>query len=397
MKICIVSQYYNPDVFLINEITPELVKLGHEVTVLTGLPDYMTGKIPSEYKWFRRRCECISGVEVFRVPTLARRKGVICRIANYLSFMISSSFFSIFWRKKFDIIMTYQMSPITQVTAGKVLSRRLEVPHLIYCMDLWPASVNAWNFNEKSIVYKVAHAFSKWAYQDVERIAVSSRPFEEYLVNANNVDKGRIMYLPQHSSSMVLPEEKADCEEVNLIFAGNIGSVQNIECLIRSVAKIKTQKAFFIHIYGDGTSLEKCKKLTKELGLDTLIKFYGRIPKEELPKIYSKMDALLLTLASARTAGAIATTVPSKFQNYLSTGKPVIASIDGGAAEIIKETGCGLVSAADDEEGFARNLQEFIENKNKYIEAGIRGKKYFEENYRKEVFIKRLNKILLNM
>lgn len=397
MKICIVSEYYKPDSFLINEIAPELVSLGHEVTVLTGLPDYKTGRVPKDFSFFRRRYEIDNGVEIYRMPIIARRKGAFFRVLNYLSFMLSSSLFAFFWRNKFDIVMTYQMSPITQAVAGKVIQWKQKIPHLIYCMDLWPASVNAWGFYEGSIVYKVAHWLSRKIYANVDRIAISSRPFENYLVEVNEIPRERIVYLPQHSSSLEIKKKRNTNGTVNLIFAGNIGSVQNIECLIRSVEKIDTKKKYLIHIYGDGSSLQKCIELTKEKHLESIIKFYGRVPKEKLVEIYSEMDGLILTLASEKTAGAIATTVPSKFQNYLSTGKPIIASIDGGAAEIIREIKCGLVAKADDDDEFSKVLKEFIENKEKYTEAGIKGKKYFNDNYRKEIFISRLSDIFIEM
>ena len=396
MKICIVSEYYKPDNFLINEITPELVKAGHEVTVLTGLPDYSTGKIPKEYRCFRRRHEIIDGVEVIRVPTIARRKGFVFRILNYLSFMLSSGVFSLFWGKKFDIVLTYQLSPITQVLAGKVIKWKQKAPHIIYCLDLWPASVNAWGFFEGSVVFKIAHSLSKWAYKHADCIAVSSRPFIDYLVKTNNLLEEGMVYLPQHSPRMkeAATAKRSTTDEVNLIFAGNIGSVQNVECLIRAVALVQTERNYQVHIYGDGSRCEDCKRLSKSLATDSRIVFHGRVPRSKLDEIYPKMDGLLLTLASEKTAGAIATTVPAKFQNYLSTGKPIIASIDGGAAEIIKQIDCGLVAPADDEEALAEIIKKFVENPSGYSKYGERGVKYFNENYTKEIFISRLIKIL---
>ena len=396
MKICIVSEYYKPDNFLINEITPELVKAGYEVTVLTGLPDYSTGEIPKEYRCFRRRHEIIDGVEVIRVPTIARRKGFVFRILNYLSFMLSSGVFSLFWGKKFDIVLTYQLSPITQVLAGKVIKWKQKAPHIIYCLDLWPASVNAWGVRADSVLYKMVHALSKWAYKNADCIAVSSLPFIDYLVETNNVAKAAMIYLPQHSNRMNLAKTEAvkTSDVINLIFAGNIGAVQNVECLIRAVAMVETNREFLVHIYGDGSRFQECKNLSKSLAADSRIIFHGRIPRTRLDEIYPMMDGVLLTLASERTAGAIATTVPAKFQNYLSTGKPIIASIDGGAADIIKQIKCGLVVPADEDVALAGIIKNFVENPSKYSQCGERGVQYFNENYTKEIFIKRLIDIL---
>ncbi len=400
MKICIVSEYFYPDNFLINEIAPELVRLGHEVTVLTGLPDYTTGRIPKEYRGFKKRHERIEGVDVIRVPTIARREGVIFRLLNYFSFMLSAGCFSCFWKKSFDVVLTYQLSPITQVMAGYILRKKKRIPHVIYCLDLWPASVNAWGFFENSCIYKMAHLISQWAYHHADCVAVSSRPFIEYLSEINGVDEEKLVYLPQHSRRMSIASHVVSTshpsQPINLIFAGNIGSVQNVECLIHAVAKVETQKAFLVHIYGSGSRLSVCKQLAEELEVTGKVIFHGRVPQVELNEIYSRMDALLLTLSPEREVGAIAKTVPAKFQNYLSTGKPIIASIDGGAAEIIKETQCGLVSVAGDILGLAQNIKDFIENPSDYSEFGKRGLAFFNENYTKEIFISRLESILSN-
>ena len=157
---------------------------------------------------------------------------------------------------------------------------------------------------------------------------------------------------------------------------------------------MKTKKEFLVNIYGEGTSFEKCKKYTQELKVNDKIIFHGRVSKEELNNIYPQMDAFLLTLCSENEIGFVAKTVPAKLQSYMSSGKPILAAINGGARDIIKESKCGAVVQSGDFENYAKLLDDFVENKNKYNDCGKNAKKYFDENFEKEIVINKLEKYL---
>lgn len=394
MKIVLVGQYYWPDNFLINEIAEELVNRGHKVTVLTGLPDYATNYVPEEYKHGKNRHEIRNGVEIFRVPIIARHTGFAFRVLNYISFMITSSWFAIMHSFDADVIMAYQTAPVLMGNAAIVLKKKLKKPLLFYCLDIWPDQMKVWGVYEGNPLFKIMRKYCEYAYSSADLLGISSMPFKKYMVDVNNVDEKKIVYIPQHSARMDIKDETHDKKQIDLIFAGNIGQQQNVECLLKAVSLIKTEKPFQIHIYGNGTSYEKCKTLAKQLGLKDKVIFYGRVSKSDLESVYPKMDAFLLTLCSEKEIGFVANTVPAKFQGYISAGKPVLAAIDGGAKEIIERTQCGLVVPANDVEGYARIIKEFINNPEKYHDCGKRGRKYFDENYDKNVVIDRLENYL---
>lgn len=390
MKIVLVGQYYWPDNFLINEIAEELVNRGHKVTVLTGLPDYATNYVPEEYKHGKNRHEIRNGVEIFRVPIIARHTGFVYRVLNYISFMVSSSWFARTHKFEADVIMAYQTAPVFMGNAGIVLKKKMKKPLFFYCLDIWPDQMKVWGVYERNPAFKIVRKYCEYAYGSADLLGISSMPFKKYMVEVNKVDEKKIVYLPQHSARMEVKDKKIDKNQIDLIFAGNIGQQQNVECLLKAVSKIETENAYKVHIYGNGTSFEKCKKLAEDLGIMDRVTFYGRVSKDELNDIYPKMDAFLLTLCSEKEIGFVANTVPAKFQGYISAGKPVLASIDGGAKEIIEETGCGLAVAADDDEGYARIIKAFIEHSERYSECGKRGKEYFDAYYDKKVVIDRL-------
>lgn len=395
MRIVIVGQYYWPDIFTINEIAEDLVKKGHTVKILTGLPDYATNEVPEEYKHGKNRHEIRNGVEIFRVPIVARHTGVLHRIINYMSFYFSSSLFVKKHLKELDCdaIMAYQTAPVLMGNAAIVLKKKLKKKLLFYCMDIWPDQMKVWHVGEKNPLFMIMRRYCQYAYGSGDILAVSSRPFTDYMVNVNKVDPQKIVYLPNHYNKIEAPAveiEQSEKKSVNLILAGNIGQQQNVECLLRAVTKIKTDKKYHIHLYGEGTSYLVCKELAKKLGVFDHVTFYGRVPKEVLNDIYPKMDAFILTLCSEKQIGYVANTVPSRLQGYMTGGKPIIASIDGGAQEIINEVQCGIAVPADDDEAFAEALTDFIENPEKYSECGKNAEKYFDENFERSVVIDRI-------
>ena len=394
-KILIICQYFWPDNFLVNEISEEFVKRGYKVTVLTGLPDYATSKIPKKYKWFKNRKENYNGVDIIRVPIIARHHGVIFRVFNYLSFFINSSFYALFHKFDCDIIFSYQTAPVLMINPAMILRKRLKKPLFIYVLDIWPDQMKVWNVNEKNPLYKIMLKYCKKAYNSGDIVGITSRPFKDYLINVCDVNENKIIYLPQHSSRMEIKNTKPKKNQItNFVFAGNIGQQQNIECIINAVSLMKTTKQFLVNIYGEGTSYKKCIEYSKELRVDDKIKFYGRVPKEKLNDIYPKMDAFLLTLCSEKEIGFVANTVPAKLQNYMSGGKPILAAIDGGAKEIIEESKCGAVVPSGDYKAYAELLDDFIEDKEKYKECGKNAVKYFNENFEKNIVIDKLEKEL---
>lgn len=398
MKILITCQYYWPDNFLINEIAEEFVKRGNKVTVLTGLPDYSTTKVPKEYRWGKKRREIHNGVEIIRVPIIARHHGFIMRVINYLSYFITSSIFAKTHDfSDYDVIYAYQLAPILMVNPGIIIKKKYKIPMFLYVLDLWPDQMKIWHVNEKNPIFKLVLKYCKKAYGSGDIVGITSKPFKDYLVNVCNVDANKIVYLPQHSNKLDFKNEKKNDEIINFVFAGNIGAQQNIECIIESVSLMKTKKPFKVNFYGDGTSFEKCKKYANDLKVDNKIIFHGRVSKEELNGVYPKMDAFLLTLCSEKEIGFVANTVPAKLQSYMSGGKPILAAIDGAAKDIINESNCGAVVPSGNAKEYAKLLDDFIEHPNKYKDCGKNAKKYFAEKFEKDVVIDKLELYLKDL
>lgn len=387
MNILIVSQHFYPDSFRINEISTELVKRGNKVTVLTSLPDYATGRVPKECKGLKNRKFNYNGVNVIRTFSVSRRNGVLFRALNYASFCISSTLKAKLMKEKFDLVICYQTSPVLMANAARALANKQKIPFIIYCLDLWPECLKAWGVGEGNPLFKFMHSYSKKMYNRADVVAVSSKPFVKYLSEVNGVEKSKMYYLPQHSDDMKLSVKDNSDGVLHLSFGGNIGSVQNVDTIVKAVAEIKTLKGFVVDIYGDGSELENCKKLAARLNTQDKIIFHGRVTKEKLWEEYQNTDAFLLTL---RAEDGIGLTAPAKLQEYMSGNRPIIAAIGGAAEEIISTAKCGTCVPAGDYKVLAEAIKDFVLNKDNYNKMAENGRKFFEENFT-------LNKFMLSM
>lgn len=325
MKILVVCQYYYPEQFRINDICEELVKLGNNVTVLTGLPNYPEGKIPKEYKFLKKRKETINGVNIIRNWEIGRRKGSIFRILNYCSYMISASIKAFFLPNDYDVVYVYQLSPVTMAIPGILYKKKNNKKLQLYCLDLWPASLTTGGIKEESLFYKMMKKISHWIYKNADAIAITSKQFEKYIKEELDLLNKKIIYLPQYAENLYcdVKEKKEVKEETNFLFAGNIGEAQSVETIIKAANEIKNEN-IKINIVGDGICLSGCKELANEYHLKNVI-FYGKRPISDMKLFYEKADGMLVTL---KNDNVINMTLPGKVQSYMAARKPIIGAIN---------------------------------------------------------------------
>lgn len=387
MKILVVCQYYYPEPFCVNDICEEMVKRGHEVTVVTGEPNYPEGSIYKGYENQAHTDEIINGVKVHRCPIIPRKKGIMYRVLNYFSYPLKAKSYVMNLMASdgnpFDVVFVNQLSPVMMAEPAITYRKKHGTPIVMYCLDLWPESLIAGGVRRGSLIYKVFHRISKKIYRNVDRILITSKMFRGYLEDQFGVNDNRIEYLPQYAEGLFecLPF-KENHETVDLVFAGNIGEIQSVETIIKAAEKLKLKDVRF-HIVGDGTDFERLKRMAK--GLKNVI-FYGRRPLEEMPMFYAKADAMLVTL---KADPVLSFTLPRKVQSYMAVGKPIIGAIDGETEEVIKDAKCGYCGKAGDVDELVRNILLFMENSAKQ-EMGMNARKFYEEFFAREKFMDKL-------
>lgn len=406
MNIAIVTHYFWPEPFIINDIAKRLHENGHKVTVLTGKPNYPDGKIYKGYRFFGYKKEQYKGVEVIRIPLVPRGRGGGLRLLmNYLSFVFFGliSFPFLCRRRKFDAILVYTPSPLTSTIPAIFLRFLKRTKLCLWVQDLWPESLSATGYVKNRFALKLTSIIVKWIYRKSDRILIQSEAFRGPVEKL--ADPEKIIFYPNSIDGSVYSKVKIEKNEYfgkdicnktdrfSVAFAGNIGSAQSIENIIAAAEILSSENIDAdIYIIGSGSKLEWATKEVERLGLENVI-FPGRFPMDSMPAILSQADALLVTL---KDEPIFSYTVPSKVQAYLATGKPVIASLNGeGARIIVEEAKAGLACNAEDPEGLARAVIELsMMNASDRDRLGQNGKAYFDTHYDMNKLVPRLVEVI---
>ncbi len=398
MKILVVCQYYYPEPFRITDICESLVKRGHEVTVLTGLPNYPEGVILQEYRHGNKREEKLNGVNVIRCYEIGRGKSKIKLFLNYFSYATSATLKTLRMKDQYDVVLVNQLSPVMMGIPAIVYKKKFKKKILFYCLDLWPDSLAAGGIKQSSLIYKFFYKISKWIYNSADLLLITSSMFEHYFREVLKLNEVKIKHLPQYAEDLFtvnLEYNSSYSEEnktSNFVFAGNIGDMQSVETIIRAANELKDIKNILFHIIGDGSRLEDCKKLSNELNISS-IKFHGRRPVEEMPQYYAMADAMLITLKANKT---LSLTLPGKVQSYMASGKPIIGAIDGETRLVIEKAACGFICEAENYKALAKLINEFCMS-NEREQMGRNAHNFYLDNYDKETFMNSIENALLDL
>ena len=398
--ILVVSQYFFPEQFRINDICKEWVNRGHKVTVVTGIPNYPEGKFYKGYSWFKKRREIKDGINIIRIPIFARGKKSISLFLNYLSFVISGWFFTKITRIKADYVFTYEVSPIFQAKLGVWYGNRRKIPSIIYVMDLWPDNLEIIGGVKNKFILNKVSKITKKIYNNTSLILISSNSFIES-IHEMGVDKEKIYFWPQYAEDFYIKKNIIDSiieiipqdEYLNLVFTGNIGFAQGLEILL-DVAKILKTKGLKVrfNIIGDGRAKESLINQVKEDYLDEYFNFINKQKAEMIPYFIACCNAAILTLKNNKI---FEKTIPAKLQSYMACGIPILANANGEVKQIIQESNSGYVSEAGNIEKFAEIIERFYytdDNERKNFSNNAIS--YFNINYQKKKLMDELDLIL---
>ena len=401
MRILVACQHYWPEPFNTADVCEELVRRGHEVTVITALPNTgMPGnEIPVEYRDGSHSDEIRNGVRVLRANLHPRRSGAKNRIFNYLSFWWNANKIARRLPSGYDVALGYQFSPVMQVDPALVYAKRNGIKALLYCFDLWPASLLAGGFAESGLPFRWMRKVSRRIYRQADRIAVTSPLFDEYFRGELGLHIQESAYLPQFADDIFSESEDVkflpegyERDKCNLTFAGNVGQAQSVNTIIEAAALLSNEPSIHFHIVGSGSQLEACRTCAKRLGLNN-VTFHGRRPIEDMPLYYAASDAMLVTFEESPMARY---TLPRKVTTYLAAGRPVLAAAEGETERVITAAGCGMCCPMADANGLARIAREFAGSVDKEA-MGAASKRFYADNFTKEIFFSRLESLLLEL
>jgi glycosyltransferase involved in cell wall biosynthesis len=396
VKLLILTQYYWPENFRINDVAAGLASRGHEVTVYTGLPNYPGGRFFEGYSLLGPYNEDLQPVKVRRVPLLPRGGGGSVRLAlNYLSHALMATLLAPFRAKgKFDAILVYEPSPMTIGIPARALRALKGAPLLFWVQDLWPESLSATGAVRSPLVLGLVDRLIKWIYRGCDRVLVQSEAFIPS-VAAHGVPRERIRYLPNSAEDFyrkLKPEAQSELPPgFRVVYAGNIGAAQDFATILAAAERLRDERHIQWIIIGDGRLRAWVKSEVEKRRLSN-VHLLGQRPSQSMPGYFAQADVLLATLARQPI---FAYTIPSKIQSYLACGKPVIAALEGEGGRIIRNAGAGWAVPPEDPAALAEAVRAASRIARSELDAmGNRGEAWFREHFEREKLLSRLEDIL---
>ncbi len=335
-----ISERFSPEKFLISDIVEEWVRQGHEVRVLTQVPSYPRGRLYPGYA-NEFTCAMENGARVTRFKTvLGYRESLVRKLLNYLLFMLRASWHCLRESRGVENVFVFQTGPLSQALPLVLLKWLCRKRTSIWTQDVWPDAVFAYGFKDKGSLAVLLKAFVRVVYRSCDEICVSSPGFVDrlgpYLSSA-----ARAVFIPQwvppdfEKSEPHSFEFKADV--TRFIFAGNIGTMQNLRNVILAFGELDADKAEF-YILGDGSLAAELKSLVAGRGIAN-VRFLGRVEPSKVKACIQSCDFAILSLIADPM---VSLTIPAKFQAYLSAGRPIVAVTNGEVCSLVRKEGLGL-------------------------------------------------------
>lgn len=394
--ILVVSQYFHPENFRINDICIEWIKRGYKVTVITGIPNYPRGKFFKGYGLFKNRKENFQGISIIRIPIIPRGNLTITLALNYLSFVVSGWLWKTFTRIKADIVFNFEVSPMTQALPAIWYAQRKKIPSYVYIQDLWPDNVEVIGGVQNKRILKFIEEITKNIYNQATKLLVTSQSFRNALIS-RGVSKNKIVYWPQYAENYSLTKTIENYHEdyFKIMFTGNIGDAQGLEILPK-VASILTQDGYLDRIrfilIGEGRKKENLKSLIKSLKVEEMFIFESQKPSNEIHSYLSKADVAFISFADNEL---FRMTIPAKLQTYLVCAKPILAVAKGETKKILEEAKNGYCSNPGDIKALYENIIKFLNSDDIAMSIFETNSKFYaEKNFNKKKLMDQFDQIL---
>ncbi|MBQ9100582.1 MAG: glycosyltransferase family 4 protein [Paludibacteraceae bacterium] len=404
-RILVITQYIYPEPFKSSEMVFELAKRGYEVEVLTGIPNYPEGHYYSGYGLFNKRKEIVNGVTFYRCLQTPRKflPGFIGQALNYLTFAFNATlyvFFFFAWRKRYDSIIAHEPSPITQIIPACILGLLHKVPVYSWIQDIWPDSVVSAAGEKWQWLVPILNRVTNWIYRHSTKLLITSKGMIS-LINRDADYTDKIILYPQWAEDMKIyitqfpPHvENVKTDSFTIMMVGTLNSAIGVPSILALCEEMKDDPVSFVFV-GGGSEEQTMRDIVSTKHLKNVC-FTGRRKSSEMPYYFAQADAMLLTLKPTSMLH-LDITIPARLQAYMSAGKPILAMIGSGAADIINEADCGYAVTAGDYKALAKVIRENVLNCTELnIQKGINARRYYEKYFTKEKCIDNLCDIINN-
>lgn len=386
MKLLVLSQYFWPEDFVINQLASSMLERGVDVEVLTGKPNYPRGRVFEGYRALGWQREIHNGLKISRIPMAPRGDSSGLRLAiNYLSFIFSGLVFApwVLRGKKFDVILVFAMSPLLQAIPALFLAWLKGCPVVVWVQDLWPESLSATGHVRNKTVLGMVERVVRFIYRHSDLLLVQSHAFEGPVgLLASGT---RIEYQPNSVMDSFAAPATGGCPPLAdiegkfiVMFAGNIGTAQSVHTVLEAAVHLKAHTDIHFVMVGEGSRSDWMKQQAVEQGLSNL-RLPGRFPVDTMPSFMQAASVLLVTLTNQEI---FQYTVPQKVQAYFAAGRPIIAALNGEGARLVTEAGAGLATPAEDGKALADAVLALYRLSPDERQAmGQRGRAYYAQHF----------------
>ncbi|HRC59440.1 MAG TPA: glycosyltransferase family 4 protein [Candidatus Propionivibrio aalborgensis] len=388
LSIVFVSQYFFPEQFSNNAIVEELVRRGHDVDVVTGVPNYGRDGFFEGYSNSEAREEDWRGARIHRARSVARGKSKLRLLLNYITFPVTGSWTALRKvKRRPDVSFVSMPSPPFQALPAIVLRWMRGVPVVYWVQDIWPETAIDMLRLKNPIIVKALSAVCGWIFRRADLVLVQSAAFPPMVARFGIVDE-RIRVLPNTAPDMyrpMAPEEAPDAQLLmpaggfRVMFAGNIGESQDFDTLLATADLLRDRGALHWVIIGSGRDLERVRARAAELGITDRFHLLGRHPEETMPGFFAHADALIVSLRDSDIFNRI---VPYKVQCYMACGRPILAAIGGEGARIIETAQAGFAAPPSDPRAMAEAVGRMMDLTAAERQAmGGNARRYYEAYY----------------
>ncbi|MBI5034849.1 MAG: glycosyltransferase family 4 protein [Chloroflexi bacterium] len=403
MKILILSQWYPPEPDTrIHLLAKTLVERGHQVTSITGFPNYPCGKLYPGYKLRWRQWETMDGVRVLRVPLYPEHStSGFKRILNYLSFAISAALIGGMLCGSADVMWVYH-PPLTVALPAWWISFWRHIPFIYEIQDLWPETLAATGMMSSPRMARWIARAAKLVHNKSAAITVISPGFKRNLIN-KGVASEKIHVIPNWADEELyrpVPRDEALAREFgfdgrfNIVYGGNLGAAQALHTVLDAAQRLRDLPDVQIVLIGDGVDARALQDSARQRGL-TNLRIVGRQPSERMPFFFALADAVLVHL---KRDPVFEITIPGKTTAYLACGRPILCAVAGDAAEMVQMAGAGVTCPPEDPEALALAVRDLYTMPREQREAlGDAGRRTFLEKYTRAALVDQYETLFQNV
>lgn len=397
--ILVISQYFYPESFRINDMCKEWVKRGYKVTVLTGIPNYPQGQFFEGYSYIKKRKEKWHDINIIRIPLIRRGKTSIGLIVNYLSFVVSGFFWAHFTKIKADFVFTFEVSPMTQALIGVWYTKKYKIPNYLYVQDLWPENVEIITGIKSKFIIEPIKKMVNYIYKYNDIIFATSPSYVRKIQKSTN---NKVVYLPQYAEEFYQPldndciiDDISDNDYFNIVFTGNVGAAQGLDILPKAAKILKERNEYKVHfvIIGDGRCKEKLIKETIKLNVNEMFVFGGQKKPEQIPQYLAVCDVAFLSLLDSELSNS---TIPAKLQSYMACAMPILAVAKGETKRIIEDASCGWVCESNSIDELVNTIIK-IKSSSDLAEKSNNSRMYYVNNFSKNKVMNIIDDLIKNI